>query len=69
VEGQLTTGCKMDFEEYPFDHQKCQVFFGSNARTVLEIIFNGTISFNSKMQRTLQYSVSYIFLLHFSCKL
>ena len=55
----MTIECSMDFQNYPFDAQKCLLLFGSASKDVEQMVFDGTISHHTIQQRTLQYTVSH----------
>jgi hypothetical protein len=47
----------MDFARYPFDVQECSVKLGAIMETASEIAFSGSLDYDTKYQRALQYEV------------
>ena len=59
LEGIITTGCSMNFYNFPFDSHRCKVLFGSTGFTDSVMTFNSTMSYSTETQRPLQYTVNY----------
>ncbi len=57
MEGIVTTGCKMDFNSFPFDSHRCQVLFGSTGFPDSLMTFEAILSYSGASQRPLQYEV------------
>ena len=57
MEGIVTTGCSMDFENYPYDKHRCKFLMGSTGFPDSLMAFNSTFTFSAGFQRPLQYEV------------
>ena len=55
---EVTLNCPLfSFEYYPFDTQLCELYIGNYWHATDEMLYKGTLNYNSSHQRPLQYDV------------
>lgn len=47
----------MSFRNFPLDEQLCRVLSVSHTNSIHEVVLHGSISYNTELQRPLQYNL------------